>query len=231
MGRPLTLPVPLTTLHLAASPSLSGGSRYHDTKWAAEELLRHSGLEYTILKAGMIYGDGDHLVNHVTRAVRTWPIFALVGYRKRMVRPIPVADVVDVLIAALEGRVMDPTVSVLGAEELEFGTAVRRIADVAGRRPLLVRAPVWSIRAIAQLTEWLMVTPLLARAQAQMLAEGVSEAAPPAPELPDDIRPRLRSDDASIRAAMPDGRFNLSDLRITRRIGIRRRPSPVPASE
>jgi NADH dehydrogenase len=198
------------------------GSGYHDTKWAAEELLRHSGLEHTILKTGMIYGPGDHMVDHVTRAVRTLPVFATVGYRERNVRPVPVADAVDVLVAAVEGRIAEPTVAVMGAEELEFGAAVRRIARIAGRHPVYVRAPVWSIRALAQLTEWLMVTPLLAKAQAQMLAEGVNEPAPPAPELPEALRPSRLFDEASIRAAMPDGRFGLSDLRLTRWISARR---------
>src|SRR4051812_40154772 len=70
------------------------GSGYHETKWAAEELVRNSGIDHTILKAGMIYGPGDHMVNHVTRAVRTLPAFATVGYRERTVRPIPVDDAV-----------------------------------------------------------------------------------------------------------------------------------------
>ncbi|MGF4018159.1 NAD(P)H-binding protein, partial [Staphylococcus aureus] len=78
------------------------GSPYHETKFAAEELVRGSGIEHTILKCGMIYGAGDHMIGHVTRAVRTFPIFATVGFRERNVRPIPVDDAVDVLIAALE---------------------------------------------------------------------------------------------------------------------------------
>src|ERR1700761_3509993 len=104
------------------------GSKYHETKWAAEELIRESGLDYTILKSGMIYGLGDHMVNHVSRAVQTWPVFGTVGFRHRTVRPIPVADAVYVLVAALEGRIPDPTVAVMGAEELPLGDAVRRIA-------------------------------------------------------------------------------------------------------
>ncbi|MBT8161541.1 MULTISPECIES: NAD(P)H-binding protein [Arthrobacter] len=192
------------------------GSAYHETKWAAEELLRQSGIDHTILKAGMIYGLGDHMVDHATRAVRTWPVFLTVGLRDRTVRPIPVDEAVNVLLAALEGRVSEPTVAVLGAEELEFAMAVRRIARVAGRRPLFVRAPVWAIRVLAQLTEWIMVVPLVAKAQAQMLAEGVSESAPFAPELPEGIRPTLPFDDERIRAALPEGRFDLSDLRITK---------------
>ncbi|SMQ61085.1 NADH dehydrogenase [Plantibacter sp. VKM Ac-1784] len=192
------------------------GSGYHETKWAAEEIVRSSGLAHTVLKFGMIYGAGDHMVDHVTKAVRTFPVFATVGYRERRVRPVPVADAVDVLVAALEGRVSEPTVAVMGAEELELGAAVRRIAHVAGRRPLYVPVPVWTIRLLARATEHLMKTPLVAKAQAQMLAEGVSESAPPAPELPADLRPSRRFDESRIRAALPVGRFTLGDLRLSR---------------
>ncbi|MET2010160.1 NAD(P)H-binding protein [Microbacterium chocolatum] len=198
------------------------GSGYHETKWAAEELIRASGIEYTILKFGMIYGPGDHMVDHVAKAVRTLPVFGTVGYREKRVRPVPVEDAVDVLVAAVGGRVPNQTYAVMGVEELELGQAVRRIAGVAARQPVYVRLPVWVIRAIAQLTEWSMVTPLVAKAQARMLAEGVSEAAPPAPELPADLRPRLPFDEARIRAALPRGRFTSDDLRVVRWIRRRR---------
>jgi len=206
------------------------GSGYHETKWAAEELLRNSGLDHTILKFGMIYGPGDHMIDHVTRAVRTFLLFATVGYQERAVRPVPVDDAADVLTAALEGRIQQPTVAVMGAEELELGAAVRRIAGVAGRHPLFVRAPIWTIRVLAQVTEWIMVTPLVAKAQALMLAEGVSEAAPPAPELPQSLRPTRRFDEDRIRAAMPEGRFGLTDLRIARWWSNRRLNVPRAAN-
>jgi len=192
------------------------GSAYHRTKWAAEELLRQSGIEHTIIKAGMIYGKGDHMVDHVTRAVRSFPVFATVGFRERTVRPLPVEEAVTTLIAALEGRVPTPTVAVVGAEELELGAAVRRIARMAGGYPVYVRAPIWSIRVLAQLTEWIMVVPLVAKAQAQMLAEGVSEPSPYAPWLPLELRPKLLFDDERIRAAVPEGRFGLEDLRVVK---------------
>jgi len=193
------------------------GSGYHESKWAAEEMVRGSGIPHTVLKASMIYGHGDHMVDHVTRAVRTWPVFGTVGFRPRTVRPIPVADFVDVLVAAAEGRVSEPTVAVMGAEELPLAEAVRRVAPVAGRRALFVPLPVWAIRVLAQITEWTMVVPLVAKAQAQMLAEGVSEPAPWAPELPPGLRPAHPFSEQSIREALPvEGRFGWRDLRVSR---------------
>lgn len=51
---------------LRARPSC--GSPYHESKRAAEELVRNSGLDYTILKSGMIYGRGDHMLDHLSHA-------------------------------------------------------------------------------------------------------------------------------------------------------------------
>lgn len=192
------------------------GSGYHESKWAAEEIVRSSGIPHTVLKCGMVYGKGDHMVDHVTRAVRTLPFFWTVGFRERTARPVPIQDAVDVLLAALDGRIPQPTVAVMGADEVTLGEAIRHIARVAGRRPVYVPVPVWTVRVLAQLTEWAMVVPLVAKAQARMLAEGVSAPAPPAPEPPVGIRPALPFSDARIRAALPHGRFGADDLRIVR---------------
>jgi NADH dehydrogenase len=193
------------------------GSAYHESKWAAEELVRDSGLDYTVLKAGMIYGRGDHLVDHVSHSVQTIPLFATVGFRERPIRPIPVDELVDVLVAAVAGRLPRTTATVVGGEELLLSEVVRRITALVGRRVLIIPAPVWMISALAQVTEWTMKVPLIAKAQARMLAEGVSEAAPPTAELPVELRPRLRFEGRALESALPPrGGFQLADLRLAR---------------
>ncbi|TXN29148.1 SDR family oxidoreductase [Lacisediminihabitans profunda] len=193
------------------------GSPYHESKWAAEELLRNSGLDYTILKAGMIYGHGDHLVDHVSHSVQTIPLFATVGFHEKPIRPIPVSEMVDVLVASIEGKLPKSTVAVTGGEELMLSEVVHRVARVVGRRVAVVPSPVWFIRIVAQLTEWTMKVPLIAKAQARMLAEGVSEAAPPTPDLPAELRPKLPFSVDQIEAALPPrGGFGVSDLRLAR---------------
>ena len=62
-----------------------------------------------------------------------------------------------------------------------------------------------------------MKAPLVAKAQVRMLAEGVTDAAPPAASVPDDLRPRRMFTAAQIRGALPDaGGFGWSDLRVGR---------------
>ncbi|MCL9666458.1 NAD(P)H-binding protein [Curtobacterium albidum] len=191
------------------------GSPYHETKWAAEEMVRSSGLDYTVLKAGMIYGHGDHLVDHLSHTVQTVPLFASVGFREKTISPIPVAELVDVLVGALEGRLSRRTVAVRGGEALLLSEAVRRVARVVGRPVRVFPAPVWAHRVLGQVTEWTMRVPLVAKAQVRMLAEGVTEATQPAGELPADLAPTARFDDEHIRAALPPrGGFTWRDLRL-----------------
>ncbi|RUQ05959.1 SDR family oxidoreductase [Curtobacterium sp. HSID17257] len=191
------------------------GSPYHETKWAAEEMVRSSGLDYTVLKAGMIYGHGDHLVDHLSHTVQTVPLFASVGFREKTISPIPVAELVDVLVGALEGRLSRRTVAVRGGEALLLSEAVRRVARVVGRPVRVFPAPVWAHRLLGQVTEWTMRVPLVAKAQVRMLAEGVTEATQPAGELPADLAPTARFDDEHIRAALPPrGGFTWRDLRL-----------------
>ncbi|MCU1350752.1 MAG: nucleoside-diphosphate sugar epimerase [Acidobacteria bacterium] len=191
------------------------GSAYHESKWRAEELIRASGLDYTIIKAGMVYGRGDHMLDHLSHALHTFPLFATVGFHEQPVRPLPIDDLVDVLrAAAVEGRLSGETVSITGAEELTLAEAVRRVARVVGRTPLMFPMPIWFHRLLAAFAEWTMVVPLVAKAQVRILSESVVVPLPFASTLPPDLLPRRRFTDDMIRAGLPEpGPFTTRDLR------------------
>ena len=191
------------------------GSGYHESKWAAEELVRSSGLDYTVLKAGMIYGRGDHMLDHLSHWLHTLPLFPVVGLRDRPLRPTAIEDVVRVLVAALvEGRLSRRTVAVTGPEDLRLEEVVRRIARVLGRRVYVFHLPVWAHYLAAWGFERSMVIPLLSLAQVQILAEGVVEALPAADPLPADLLPTRRLSAEQIRSGLPEaGAFGLRDCR------------------
>ncbi len=192
------------------------GSGYHESKWAAEELVRRSGLDHTVLKASVLYGRGDHMLDHLTRAFHTFPIFPLVGLRDRAMRPTVIHDLVRIARSSLlEGRLSGQTVAVVGPEELTLGEAVRRVARVAGRRPLFVRLPVAVHYVFAWGFERLMVVPLVALAQVRILSEGITEPAAACDALPADLAPATPFSDAVIRAELPAPEpFGPRDLRL-----------------
>jgi uncharacterized protein YbjT (DUF2867 family) len=191
------------------------GSPYHESKWAAEEIVRGSGLDFTILKAGVIYGRGDHMLDHLSHALLTFPFFLLVGLRERPFRPAAIEDLVRILVASLvEGRMSRRTVFVLGPESMALSEGVRRVAAVLGKRRPFFRFPVAFHLALAWLFERTMTVPLVSTAQVRMLAEGMVEPAGPSEGLPDDLLPRIPFSDEQIRKGLPEAkRFGLRDLR------------------
>lgn len=192
-----------------------GPTGYHRSKWLAEEAIRGSGLTWTILKAGVIHGRGDHMLDHLSHAFHSFPVFGLVGLRERPVRPVAVNDVTRVLEAAVTGdtRLAGRTVAVLGPETLPLSEAVRRVARVTGKRPLFLPLPVAAHLAIGWLAERLMKVPLVSLAQVRILDEGITEAAPGAGTLPPDLAPATPFSEAVIRAGLPSpGGFGRSDL-------------------
>lgn len=191
------------------------GSGYHESKWQAEELVRHSGLNFTVLKCGVIYGRGDHMLDHLSHAFHTFPIFAFVGFRDQLIRPNAVADVARIAKAALvDAALPQSTVAVVGPETLTLREAVRRVAKVVGRRPLMFPLPVWFHYLLGWAVERIMTVPLVSVAQVQMLSEGLAEANPPCKPVPPALAPKLAFTEERIRDGLPaPGPFGLRDLR------------------
>jgi NADH dehydrogenase len=188
--------------YLHARPNVR--SAYHTTKWEGEEIVKQSGLNYTILKAGLVYGEGDHLLNNLGNLLRKLPVFATVGLREKTVRLIAVEDLVSVILAALtDDRLSRRTVAVLGPEEFPFSAAARRIANVMGRPSLVVLPfPVFAQRLLAWASGF-MPKPLISASQVQMLADGISVPLPDSQPLPEDLAPKTRFTEEQIRKGLP----------------------------
>lgn len=198
---------------LRARPSC--GSGYHESKWAAEEIVRNSGLDYTIFKAGVIYGRGDHMLDHLSHALHTFPVFALVGFADKPARPLAVEDLARVLAAGLtEGRLSRKTVAIMGPEQMPLSEAVRRVARVVGKRPLYFSLPVAAHYMLGFVFELTMKIPLVSVAQVRILSEGIVDPWPPYENLPPDLTPATPFSDEQIRRGLPEPkRFGVEDLR------------------
>ncbi len=192
------------------------GSAYHETKFEAEEIIRGSGLDFTVLKAGVIYGRGDHMLDHLSHGLHTFPFFPLVGVRTRRFRPMAAEDVARLIrVSLVDGKLSRKTVWAVGPEEMPLREGIARVARAIGRSPVIFPCPVFPHRILAFFFEKLMVMPLIARAQVQILAEGLAEASQPCEDLPSELRPSTRFTQEQIKKGLPPpGGFGLRDLRL-----------------
>ena len=192
------------------------GSAYHESKWAAEEIVRDSGLDYTIIKAGVVYGRGDHMLDHLSHAFHTFPIFGLVGLKDQTVRPLAIEDLVHVMRAAVvDRRLKRQTIALVGPEEMYLREAVRRVAEQVGKQPWMFPLPIWCHHLMAQVFELTMKIPLVSVAQVRILSEGVSEPSTPVTPVPYDLVPTRRFTPELIRSGLPrPAPFCVGDLRL-----------------
>lgn len=179
-------------------------SPYHESKWAAEEIVRGSGLDYTAIKAGVVYGRGDHMLDHLSHAFHTFPVFALVGFEEKTVRPLAVEDLVHVMRASLiDRRLKKQTIALVGPEEIFLSEAVRRVAEVVDKQPLMFPLPIWCHQLMTRVFELTMKVPLVSAAQVRILSEGVSEPSSPVAAVPYDLVPTRRFTPEQIRNGLP----------------------------
>lgn len=152
-------------------------AQYHQTKWKAEELVRASGLEWTVFRPSLVFGPGDGFVNFFERMSRWSPVLPLIGGGRGWMQPVEVGVVARCFADALQrpasiGRTYD----VCGPERLTFRQILEVILEVTGRRRWLLPVP-WAV-AMAQglAAEWVWEsvlgrTPPLSRDQVRMLRE------------------------------------------------------------
>jgi len=154
---------------------------------------------------GLVYGEGDHLLNNLSNLFRKMPVFAAVGLREKTVRLVAVEDLVEVIRHSLdENRFARQTVAVLGPEEFPFSQAARRIARAMGKPSLIVVPfPVFFHRILAFFSERVMPKPLITKSQVQMLADGISQPTLESIPLPDELKPKTKFTEAQIQKGLP----------------------------
>jgi len=124
-------------IHMSALGAREGArSRYHQTKWAAEEAVHACSLPWTIVRPSVIYGRGDGFVSLLVWVVRRLPVVPLiVGGR---LQPVPVEQVAQGVARALSRpSAVKHTYEVGGPDRVTLGELVDLIGKVLGRRRIL----------------------------------------------------------------------------------------------
>ncbi len=125
-----------------------GASEYHQSKRAAEDLVRQSELDWTIVRAGNVYGPGDEVISLILKMVRALPAVPVIDSGDQEFQPIWHEDLAKILASTVErSDLKAETLDAAGSEITTMNDLLRRFAEITGRSP--VRVPVPS--ALAQL--------------------------------------------------------------------------------
>ena len=152
-------------------------SRYHQTKWAAEEAVRSSGLDWTVFRPSLIYGPGDGFVNLFAGISRWSPVLPVIGRGTSLLQPVSVDCVARAFARALDSKAaVHQTYDLCGFDRLNLPQILQTLLQITRRRRIIVRIP----RALAwyptAVLEWVFPRVLrrpapLSRDQILMLEE------------------------------------------------------------
>jgi NADH dehydrogenase len=141
-------------------------------KGGAEEAIRGSGLNFTVLRSSLIFGAGDSFTTVLAMIIKMIPfVFPVMGNGKTRFQPIHVDDVTACLAGCLDTRHLDRmTLPIGGPQHLSYSEileAVKKAMHVR-RWHLHLRMPL--MRPLVALSESLFPTPLVSSAQLDLFS-------------------------------------------------------------
>lgn len=161
-------------IQMSAVGTRSGAvSRYHRTKWQAEEVVRASALDWTIIRPSLIFGPGDEFISVLARMIRRLPAVPVLGDGQYQVQPVGVEQVAEGFARALRlPLTVAQTYEVGGPEAYRFVDLLDKIGSALGRpRVRKVHVPLGLIKTMTRSFGWLPFFPVTMD-QLIMLEEG-----------------------------------------------------------
>jgi uncharacterized protein YbjT (DUF2867 family) len=160
---------------LGARPDAS--SRYHLSKWHAEEAVRRSDTNWTIFRPSVIFGAGDEFVSRLVGMVRRLPAVPVLGDGLYRLQPIGVEHVAEgIARALLRGTSAGQTYDVAGPTAHRFIDILDEVGAVLGRPHVRkLHVPLGPARLVTRALQWLPLYPLTLDQIAMLEAENVGD--------------------------------------------------------
>lgn len=147
-------------------------SEYHKTKWEAEQLVRASGIAFTILRPSLIYGAGDLFTIRLADMIRHSPLLPIIGSGRSKIQPIYIDDVVMCIVKAMrDGLYLGRVLEIGGPEQLTYEEVTKTIAEALGLRRRAMHLPLFFMKTMARIGESVLAAPPVTTDQLIMLQE------------------------------------------------------------
>ena len=140
---------------------------YHLSKARGEDVLRTAGLDLTILRPSVIFGDGDRFLNLFARLQSVFPVMPLAGATTRF-QPVWVEDVAEAVLACLRDTGLPrssigQTFECAGPDVLTLAELVQLAGRLGSHQRPVIPLPTAIGRLQAMAMEWMPGEPLMSR--------------------------------------------------------------------
>ncbi len=128
-------------VQMSALKAGQGLSKYLKSRGRAEEAIRNSGLDWTLLQASVIFGRDGGLTKRFGDLLKLMPVLPLPRPHSRMA-PVYADDVAEAIVRVLQRESsIGKTLELYGPETLELIEIVRKIAATLHKRRWVIGMP------------------------------------------------------------------------------------------
>lgn len=146
-------------------------SRYHITKWQAEQDVIKSGMEYVILRPSIMIGERGTFITMLSNVIKKAPVVPIIGGDSK-VQPIYVENTVDCLIKSLtERKTTNRIFEIAGPEQITYRQLFLTLMEALGVKKPTIDIPIWLMWLPAYILENVLDKPPITTQQLIMLQE------------------------------------------------------------
>jgi NADH dehydrogenase len=160
-------------IHMSAMGTRENAvSSYHKTKYAAEEVVRSSGLDWTIFRPSTIFGPEDRFINMLVDIMKKSPVMPVVGGGRSQMQPVALQDVAAAFRSAIESEVtIGKTYELGGPDIFNLKEMLKIIAQVIKIKRLYITVPIPALFPLVKAGEMLHLPLPVTSDQLIMLGE------------------------------------------------------------
>ena len=145
---------------------------YHKTKYQGEQLVKNSGICYTVFKASVIYGPNDEFINMLAGFMSKAPVFSYFGDGKQLLQPVSVEEIAEIFVKSISNKITDnQTYTICGNRVLTYKEILQLILKIKNTKKILLPVPIFIVKVMTSLLGGFDDFPLT-KEQLIMLLEG-----------------------------------------------------------
>ncbi|MCL4542414.1 MAG: complex I NDUFA9 subunit family protein [Deltaproteobacteria bacterium] len=129
-------------IHMSALGASVSGSEYFSTKYEGENLVKNSGLKWTVFKPSLIFGDNAAFFDDLINLVKTMAFVPIIGTGETKLAPVDIFSVAGAYNNSLYNeKTADRTFQLCGPDVFTFENMVDLIMELSPRKKLKIHIP------------------------------------------------------------------------------------------
>lgn len=152
-------------------------SRYHRTKYQAEQYVRDSCLDYIIFRPSIVFGPKDDFINKLAGMIRNLPAVPVIGDGNYRLQPIAGDDVARCFAMSLEmPETIGKTYELCGSSRLTYNELLDSIGRALGKSHVTkIRNPLGLMKLVIPLFQNIPAFPITMDQLLMLIEENICD--------------------------------------------------------